>query len=146
LLLPSGRVTDLANAVEPGLTSVTCGFVVHKFKTTEQALAGFFRDLAASATRLADELDTPTPSDSGTDLSSLGFLQRWIARTPEMYTEQGVTARRIMEVIGRNDEPNVRSSLDGMIRRGFAELVPGHTRPLRFRMTERFREEGPPAG
>jgi hypothetical protein len=115
-------------------------------RTTEQALAGFFRDLAASATRLADELDAPPPPDGETDLLSLGFLQRWIARTPEMYTEQGMTARQIMEATDRHDEPNIRSSLDGMIRRGFAELVPGHTRPLRFRMTERFRKEGPPAG
>lgn len=128
------------------LTTVTCGLMVHKMKTTEQALAGFFRDLAASAIRVADELDAPLSADCGTDLSSLGFLQRWIARTPDMYTEQGVTARRIMEVTGRHDEPNIRSSLDGMTRRGFAELVPGHTRPLRFRMTERFRKEGPPAG
>jgi len=73
------------------------------------------------------------------------LFKRWIAHTPDMYTEQGVTARRIKEVTGRHDEPNIRSSLDGMIRRGFAELVPGHTRPLRFRMTERFRKEGAPA-
>jgi hypothetical protein len=119
--------------------------MVHNMKTTEQTLAGFFRDLATAATRVADELDAPSPAGGGPDLSSLGFLQRWIARTPDMYAEQGVTARRIMEVTGRHDEPNIRSSLDGMIRRGFAELVPGHTRPLRFRMTGRFREEGPPA-
>jgi hypothetical protein len=120
--------------------------MVHSVKTTEQALAAFFRDLAASAAHLADELDAPPPPDGGNDLSALGFLQRSIAGTPDMYTEQGVTPRKIMEVTGRHDEPNIRSSLDGMIRRGFAELVPGHTRPLRFRMTERFREEGPPAG
>jgi hypothetical protein len=120
--------------------------MVHNMKTTEQALAGFFRDLAASATRLADHLDAPLPPAGGTDLSSLGFLQRSIARVPDMYTARGVTARQIMEVTGRHDEPNIRSSLDGMIRRGFSELVPGHTRPLRFRMTERFRKEGLPAG
>ena len=102
--------------------------------------------LAASAAQLADEPDAPPPPNSGTDLSSLGFLQHWIACTPDMYTEQGMTARQITEVTGRHDEPNIRSSLDGMIRRGFAELVPGSTRPLRFRMTERFRKEGPPAG
>jgi hypothetical protein len=63
-----------------------------------------------------------------------------------MYTEQGMTARQIMESTGRRDEPDIRASLDGMIRRGFAELVPGHTRPLRYRMTERFRKAGAPAG
>jgi hypothetical protein len=121
--------------------------MVHHMKTTEQVLAGFFRDLAASAVRVADELDPPPPADGGTDLLSLGFLQRWIATdVDEMYTEQGATARRIMEATGRHDEPNIRSSLDGMIRRGFVELVPGHTRPLKFRMTERFREKGRPAG
>ncbi len=119
--------------------------MVHNMGTTEQSLARFFRDLAASANRLAGELDPPSPSNHGTDLTSLGFLQRWIARTPAMYTEQGATAHQIMLVTGRQDEPNIRQSLDGMVRRGFAELVPGHARPLRFRMTQRFREEGPPA-
>ena len=39
----------------------------------------FFRDLAASAVQVADELDPPPPADGGTDVSPLGFLQRSIA-------------------------------------------------------------------
>ena len=81
ILLKSGTPVGACKARAPevlcaNLTTPTCGTMVHHMKTTEQVLAGFFRDLAASAVQVADELDPPPPADGGTDVSPLGFLQR----------------------------------------------------------------------
>lgn len=118
--------------------------MVWKMQTTEKSLAEFFRAVAQLSMRLAVELDPPAvPTANPFTTVNLGFLQRWIARCKGMYTDAGMSPREIMEETGRTDEPNLRSSLDGMIRQGVVEHVPGTARPMRFRMVTPFREHGP---
>ena len=57
-----------------------------------------------------------------------------------MDSEDGVSPRQITQRIGRdlNEEPNIRTALLAMQKRGVTEMIPGVT-PQRWRLTAPYR-------
>lgn len=108
---------------------------------TDIAYARFFRALSAAALDLAQELELGLSSEAGTrslDDANLGSLQRQVAGAPGMKSETGVSPRQIAQHLDRGDEPNVRTALAAMQRRGVAELIPAVS-PQRWRLTLPYR-------
>ena len=109
--------------------------------TTESlARVRFLRKIAAAATEYADEIETGVAPVEGASLDDvyLGSAQRTMADLAGMLTEHGLSPREVCQLIGNDDEPNVRTSLKGMIKREIMEYVPGVT-PQRFRLVARYR-------
>lgn len=106
-----------------------------------QAIVRFLRTVSALASDLADELESvrgPAGTPRSLELAGLGSLQRQVAEAAGMDTANGVSPREITKSLGRTDEPNVRTALAAMQKRGVAELLPGVT-PQRWRLTELYR-------
>ncbi|MFE9107603.1 hypothetical protein [Actinomadura geliboluensis] len=55
-----------------------------------------------------------------------------------MDTEEGTSPREIAEYLDRGDEPNIRTALTAMQKRGVAEMVPG-IKPQRWRLASPYR-------
>src|SRR6266566_520072 len=88
---------------------------------TDMAYARFFRALGVAALDLAQELEVGLPSEAGTlslDDANLGSLQRQVAHVPGMRSEMGVSPRQIAQHLDRGDEPNIRTALAAMQKRG----------------------------
>jgi hypothetical protein len=121
----AAMVPEASPGVTSWLDSANCGHMVYNLPTTERSRAEFFRAVSQMSLRLAAELDPPrSPAADPCTTVNLGFLQRWIAGCEGMYADAGMSPREVMEATGRTDEPNLRSSLDGMIRQGLVEHVP----------------------
>ena len=104
------------------------------------SLSRFLRKIAAAATEYADEIDR---RDVHLDTASLdevylGSAQRAMAELPGMRTANGLSPREVCHLVSNDDEPNVRTSLKGMVKRGIMEYVPGVS-PQRFRLIARYR-------
>jgi hypothetical protein len=108
------------------------------------AIARFLRTLSASALDLARELEATTAQSTmkSLDDAGLGSLQRQVAAAPGMDSEAGVSPRVITKHLGRNDEPNIRTALMAMQKRGVTELVPDVS-PQRWRLTPAYRRQLP---
>jgi hypothetical protein len=107
----------------------------------DHALARFLRTLAAAALDLAEEMDSPTLRRQGwleIESANLGSLQQKVAEAAGMDREQGASPREITQYLGRGDEPNIRTALAAMQKRGVTELVPGAV-PQRWRLTAPYR-------
>lgn len=107
----------------------------------DRALAHFLRTLSSAALDLAHELEVGTSRGQGwlsIDSANLGSLQRQVAEVPGMDSEAGVSPREITEHLDRGDEPNVRTALAAMQKRGVTELVPSAV-PQRWRVTAPYR-------
>jgi hypothetical protein len=108
----------------------------------DRALARFLRTLSIAATDLADVLESPATSEHHGWLSigsaNLGSLQQQIAEAPGMDSDQGTSPREVTQHLNRGDEPNVRTALAAMQKRGVTELVPGAV-PQRWRLTTPYR-------
>src|SRR6185312_7165601 len=77
---------------------------------------------------LAQELEAERPGGDGPlsiEDANLGSLQRQVAEVPGMRSEAGVSPRQIAQHLDRGDEPNIRTALAAMQKRGVTELVPG---------------------
>lgn len=112
----------------------------------DRALASFLRTLATAAAHLADELESPVPTRHGwlsIDSANLGSLQQKIAGAPGMDSDQGASPREITQHLERGDEPNVRTALAAMQKRGVTELVPSAA-PQRWRLTAPYSHSQPP--
>jgi hypothetical protein len=72
------------------------------------------------------------------DDANLGSLQRQVAQVPGMESDVGISPRQIAQYLDRGDEPNVRTALSALQRRGVAELVPDVS-PQRWRLTPAYR-------
>jgi hypothetical protein len=108
---------------------------------SEMAFARFFRALSVAALDLAQELEAGQPRESGSlsiDDANLGSLQRQVAGVPGMMSETGISPRKIAQHLDRSDEPNVRTALAAMQKRGVAELIPAVS-PQRWRLTLPYR-------
>jgi hypothetical protein len=106
------------------------------------AFARFFRALSVAALDLAQELEAGRPSEVGAlsvDDANLGSLQRQVAGVPGMGNEVGITPRQITQHLDRSDEPNIRTALAAMQKRGVAELIPAVS-PQRWRLTLPYRD------
>jgi hypothetical protein len=115
------------------------------------ALARFLRTFAAAALDLAEEMESASPGHQGwrtIESANLGSLQQQVAGAPGMYREQGASPKEITQHLRRVDEPNIRTALAAMRKRGVAELVPGAA-PQRWRLRAPYRlvptTGGPPA-
>lgn len=106
----------------------------------DRALARFFRALGSAASELADEIESGRPEQGWLSLddANLGSLQQRVAEVAGMAREAGISPRQIAQELGRGDEPNVRTALAAMAKRGVTELVPGVT-PQRWRLTAPYR-------
>jgi hypothetical protein len=107
----------------------------------DRAFARFFRTLGSAALELAQELESETVSAQGLlsiDRANLGSLQRQVAEAPGMDSEAGTSPREITQHLERGDEPNIRTALAAMQKRGVAELVPGAV-PQRWRLASIYR-------
>lgn len=108
---------------------------------SQYAFARFFRTVSAAALDLAQQLEgegLPTQPRLSIEDANLGSLQRQVAVASGMDTEEGVSPRQITQQLNREDEPNIRTALTAMQKRGVAELVPGKT-PQRWRLTAPYR-------
>ena len=106
-------------------------------------MARFLRGLSDLAATAALEIELgarahPASSAKTLDDLELGSLQAAIVRAPGMASEHGVKPRAITEHLERGDEPNVRTTLQALAKRGITELVPGSS-PQRWRLTAAFR-------
>jgi hypothetical protein len=107
---------------------------------TDRAFARFFRALSTAALQLAQDLEAGTPEDPGSlalEEAGLGTLQRAIVGTPGIDSEVGISPREITQQLVRDDEPNVRTALSAMEKRGITELVRG-VMPQRWRLTPSY--------
>ena len=107
----------------------------------DRALARFFRALASAALELANDLEAEDRDDQvwlTLDHAHLGSLQLQVAEAPGMNSDAGTSPREITQHLDRGDEPNIRTALAAMAKRGVAELVPGVT-PQRWRLTASYR-------
>lgn len=105
------------------------------------AFARFLRAVSAAALELAQQLEAETlPAQARLSIeeAKLGSLQRQIATASGMDTDEGVSPRQIAQQLDRGDEPNIRTALTAMQKRGVAELVPGKT-PQHWRLTALYR-------
>jgi hypothetical protein len=110
--------------------------------STDAAFAQFFRALGLAALDLARELEAGRPSEAASlslDDANLGSLQRQVADVPGMMSEEGVSPRQITQYLDRGDEPNIRTALGAMQKRGVAELIPAVS-PQRWRLTLAYRK------
>jgi hypothetical protein len=98
-----------------------------------------------AALDLARELESGQRG-SGESLSlddaNLGSLQRQVADAPGMDSEAGISPRQIAQHLNRGDEPNVRTALGALQRRGVSELVPDVS-PQRWRLAPAYRTMPP---
>ncbi|TMR06951.1 hypothetical protein ETD83_02785 [Actinomadura soli] len=111
-----------------------------KTSSAEHALARFLRTVSAAALELARELENAS-SDRGRrslDDAALGSLQRQVAEAPGMDTQDGVSPRQIAGHLKRDDEPNIRTALAAMQKRGVTERVP-EVKPQRWRLAPPYR-------
>ena len=102
------------------------------------ALARFLRALSAAAIEFAQELEAPRREQRPLDELNLGTLQRAVAAVPGMDTDGGVSPRQITQSLERQDEPNIRTALGAMHKRGVVERIPGPG-PQRWRLTPPYR-------
>lgn len=106
----------------------------------DRALAKFLRTVSEAALQLAQDLEAdPAPEQGWLSLehANLGALQQQVTEAPGLDNEAGVSPREITLQIGRDDEPNVRSALAALEKRGVAEQVPGVS-PQRWRLTRPY--------
>jgi hypothetical protein len=114
---------------------------INEASVRDRALARFFRTLSSAALELARELEAGSLGGQGwlsIEQANLGSLQRQVAAAPGMDSEAGVSPRQITQHLDRADEPNVRTALAAMQKRGVAELVPGAV-PQRWRLAAPYR-------
>jgi hypothetical protein len=107
---------------------------------SSRAFARFFRTLGSASLELAQELESESVSERGSlsiDQANLGSLQRQVAEVPGMNSEIGMSPREITRQLERDDEPNVRTALAAMAKRGVTELVPAAT-PQRWRLSSPY--------
>ncbi|WP_143027985.1 hypothetical protein [Lentzea albidocapillata] len=104
------------------------------------AFAQFFRTVSVAAEELAQTLEKhhAHPGARSLEAVELGSLQRQVAEAPGMDSDEGVSPREIAKLLARNDEPNIRTALSKLQRRGVAELVPGPG-PQRWRLAAQYR-------
>jgi hypothetical protein len=107
-----------------------------------RAVGRFLRTISTAALELAQELETAAADQGQRSLDDvgLGSLQRQVADAPGMDTEEGVSPRNIAQHLDRTDEPNIRTALAAMRKRGVAELAPG-AGPQRWRLAEPYRRD-----
>lgn len=111
--------------------------------SSRYAVARFLRTLSAAASELAQQLEAeglPAQVQFSIEDANLGSLQRQVATPSGMDTAEGVSPRQIAHELERGDEPNIRTALAAMQKRGIAELVPGKT-PQRWRLTAPYRQD-----
>jgi hypothetical protein len=111
----------------------------------DRAFARFFRALGSAALDLAQELEAGSVGAQGwlsLEQASLGSLQRQVAEAPGMDSEAGASPRQITQHLKRGDEPNVRTALAAMQKRGVTELVTG-VAPQRWRLAAPYRHSSP---
>lgn len=109
--------------------------------TDNAALVRFMHTLSAASLTLARELeagDSLGGLPASLDDAGLGTLQLPVAKAPGMDSGHGVTPREIARHIGRTDEPNIRTALAALKKRGVAELATD-AKPQRWRLTARYR-------
>lgn len=109
---------------------------------SKYAFARFLRTVSAAALELAQQLEAeglPTQARLSIDDANLGSLQRQVAMASGMDSQKGVSPRQIAQELDRGDEPNIRTALAAMQKRGLAELVPGRT-PQHWRLTALYRQ------
>jgi hypothetical protein len=103
------------------------------------AWARFMRTLSSAALDLAHDLETAGDGRRrALDDVELGTLQRPVAEVAGMNTDGGISPREICRHIGREDEPNIRTALQALQKKGIAELVPGEPKQ-RWRLTAPYR-------
>src|ERR1700729_4579605 len=110
------------------LTTATDKFVYSiESSPGDYALARFFRTLSTAALHLAQDLEAGTLGQGRLPLegANLGSLQRLIVDMPGMDSAAGVSPREITQQLDRGDEPNIRTALAAMAKRGVTELVSG---------------------
>ena len=109
---------------------------------SKYAFARFLRTVSAAALELAQQLEAeelPTRPRLSIEDANLGSLQRQVATASGMDADEGVSPRQIARQLDRDDEPNIRTALTAMQKRGVAELVPGKT-PQHWRLTALYRQ------
>jgi hypothetical protein len=71
--------------------------------------------------RLAQELESETLGGQGwlsIEQANPGSLQRQVAEAPGMDSNAGISPRQISQYLDRGDEPNIRTALAAMQKRG----------------------------
>ncbi|HCT75849.1 MAG TPA: hypothetical protein DGT23_04510 [Micromonosporaceae bacterium] len=103
------------------------------------AIARFMRMLSVAALELAVQLEDPRLPLQAQDLgeAGLGSLQLSVAKALHSYGAEGISPRAITSDLDRGDEPNVRTALAALEKRGVAERVPGVV-PQRWRLTTAY--------
>jgi len=102
------------------------------------AIARFMRVLSAAALELAGQLESARPAlPQDLDRAGLGSLQLSVAKTLHRYGTEGISPRTITDDLDRGDEPNVRTALSSLEKKGVAERVPGVV-PQKWRLTTRY--------
>jgi hypothetical protein len=117
------------------------GMQTDESSATKYAFARFLRTMSTAALELAQRLEAeglPAQARLSIADANLGSLQRQVAEAPGMDSEDGVSPRQIAQHLDRGDEPNIRTALAAMQKRGVAELVPGKT-PQYWRLTALYR-------
>src|ERR1700719_2084840 len=97
----------------------------HESSAGKYAFARFLRTVSAAALELAQQLEAeglPMRARLSIDDANLGSLQRQVAMASGMASEEGVSPRQIAQELDRGDEPNIRTALTAMQKRGVAEL------------------------
>ena len=108
------------------------------------AFSRFLRSVGDACATLAREVEAarPSPGEDAESLSlnalGLGSLQQAVADVLGTTDESGISPREITDALGRADEPNVRTALESLRKKGVAELLPVW-RPQRWRLAEAYR-------
>lgn len=103
------------------------------------AISKFLRTLSAAALELAATLESATFRESDSDLSDLGLgeLQRAVCGLlSDAPSDSGLSPRELTKALKREDEPNIRQTLNRLAHRGVVELLPGPTH--RWRLTAQY--------
>jgi DNA-binding phage protein len=108
------------------------------------AAARFLRSVGDACLVLARAIDTYDPSASddpphqSLEALGLGHFQRAVTDVLATADESGMSPREITQALGRGDEPNIRTTLESLRKKGVAELLPV-LRPQRWRLAEPYR-------
>lgn len=105
------------------------------------AYARYLRAVGEAHLALARELEALSPADGSPQplrALNLGSLQQAVVEILNEADEAGLSPREITRALKRGDEPNVRTTLDSLRRKGVAELVPGGG-PQRWRLADTYR-------
>jgi hypothetical protein len=74
----------------------------------------------------------------GISMYTIMLIFAGVVLPPGMDTQEGVSPRQITQYLERGDEPNIRTALAAMQRRGVTELVPA-SGPQRCRLAPPYR-------